>query len=97
MPAYIALCRWTPKGVENIKESPTRLEAAKKAFKAAGGELTAFYMTLGQYDFVVISEFPDDESAAKGILSIAVGGNFKSESLRAFSEAEYKKVIGSLP
>jgi len=97
MPAYIALCQWTQKGIENVKDSPNRLDAAKKAFKAAGGKLTGFYMTLGQYDFVVMSEFPDDESAAKAILSIATGGNFRSESLRAFSEAEYKKIIGALP
>lgn len=97
MPAYITLCHWTQKGIENVKDSPARLELAKKAFKAAGGKLTAFYMTLGRYDFVVISEFPDDESAAKGILSIATAGNFRSESLRAFTEAEYKKIIGALP
>lgn len=97
MPAYITLCSWTQQGIENVKDSPARLETAKKAFKAAGGKLVGFYMTLGQYDFVTVSEFPDDESAAKAILTLATSGNIRSETLRAFPEAEYRKIIGSLP
>ena len=34
MPAYITLCHWTQKGIETVKDSPARLELAKKAFKA---------------------------------------------------------------
>lgn len=97
MPAYITLCHWTQKGIENVKDSPARLELAKKVFKAAGGKLTAFYMTIGRYDFVTISEFPDDEAAAKALLALASSGNIRSETLKAFPEADYRKVIGSLP
>ncbi len=96
MPAYITLCSWTQKGIENVKDSPARLDAAKKAFKAAGGKLVAFYMTLGQYDLVTISEFPDDESAAKALLTLGASGNLRSQTLKAFTEAEYRKVLGSL-
>ena len=96
MPAYITLCHWTQKGIENVKDSPARLDLAKKAFKAAGGKLTAFYMTIGQYDFVTISEFPDDEAAAKALLMLAASGNVRSETLKAFPEAEYRKIVGSL-
>jgi len=97
MPAYIALCQWTQKGIENVKESPSRLDVAKKAFKAAGGELKAFYLTLGRYDFVTICEFPDDATAAKAVLTLASGGSVRTETLKAFTEDEYRKVIGSLP
>jgi uncharacterized protein with GYD domain len=96
MPAYISLCNWTQKGIENVKESPARLEIAKKAFEAAGGKLTAFYMTLGQYDFVTISEFPDDASAAKAVLTLAQSGNIRTATLKAFTESEYKKILGEL-
>ena len=94
MPAYISLCRWTQQGVQNAKDSPARLDAARKAFKAVGGELKEFYLTLGQYDFVTISEFPDDASAAKAVLTLASGGNVRTETLKAFSEAEYRKILG---
>ena len=96
MPAYITLCNWTQKGIENVKDSPARLDVAKKAFQAAGGKMLGFYMTLGQYDFVTISEFPDDESAAKALLTLAAAGSIRSHTLKAFTEAEYRKVLGSL-
>ena len=36
MPTYISLCRYTQQGVQTIKESPARLDAARKAFAADG-------------------------------------------------------------
>jgi hypothetical protein len=52
MPTYIALLHFTQKGVETIKEGPSRLDRAKQAFKAAGGELKAWYLVTGRYDAV---------------------------------------------
>jgi uncharacterized protein with GYD domain len=97
MPTYVNLVRLTQQGVENIKQSPARLETTKKAFKAMGAELKQFYMVLGQYDLVVIGEAPDDETAAK--LSIAIGsqGAIRTETMRAFTEEEYRKIVESLP
>ena len=97
MPTYVALYKFTQDGIKNIKQSPTRLNRAKKAIKAGGGKLKAFYMTMGQYDLVAIAEWPDDETAAKFMLAQNAEGNVTSETLKAFSEAEYKKIIGELP
>jgi uncharacterized protein with GYD domain len=97
MPTYITLLRWTQKGAENIKESPTRLAAAKKAFEAAGGKMTQFYLVMGQYDMVSIAEAPDDETASKMALAVAAAGGVRTETLRAFTEDEYRKIIAALP
>ena len=56
MPHYITLFRYTQKGVENIKQGPSRLDAGKKAIEATGGKLKGFYLTMGQYDAVAIAE-----------------------------------------
>ena len=96
MPTYITLLNWTQQGVQNIKESPSRLEQAKAATAAAGGEMTAFYMTLGQYDMVAVIEAPDDATYAKVMLSIASQGGTRSQTLRAFTEDEYREIIASL-
>ncbi|MBV9158719.1 MAG: GYD domain-containing protein [Acidobacteriaceae bacterium] len=97
MPSYIALIRFTQKGIENIKEGPTRLDAAKKAFEAGGGKVVSFFLTMGQYDAIVITEFPNDESIAKVALAGASQGFIRTESLRAFTEDEYRNIIRSLP
>lgn len=97
MPTYITLFQWTQKGIENLKDSPKRLEKAKEAVKAAGGKMQAFYLTMGQYDGVTISEAPNDEAYAKTMLALASAGSIKTQTLRAFTEEEYRKLISSLP
>lgn len=96
MPHYVSLIRYTQQGIAKIKESPARLDAAKKAAQAAGGKIHAWYLTIGRYDAVLISEFPDDETGVKFTLEIGSLGNVRTETLRAFTEAEYRKIISSL-
>ena len=96
MSTYIILVRWTTQGLQKIKESPSRLEAGKKAFEAAGIKLKAFYMVMGRYDQVSVAEAPDDATMAKALLSLTSQGNLQTETLRAFSEDEYKKIISTL-
>jgi len=97
MATYISLIKYTQQGIENIKEGPNRLDAAKQAFKAMGAEIKEYYLVTGQYDAVVISEAPNDETVAKLALSIGSKGAVRTETFRAFPEAEYRKVIASLP
>jgi uncharacterized protein with GYD domain len=97
MPTYIALVRYTDQGIRNIKESPSRLDAAKNAFKSMGGELKQWYLAMGRYDAVVISEAPDDETAAKLTLAIGAQGSVRTETLRVFTEDEYRRLIAALP
>jgi len=93
---YITLVRYTQQGAAKIKESPARLDAAKKAAEAAGGKITAWYLTMGHHDAVIISEFPNDEALAKFMLTTGSLGNINTQTLKAFTEAEYRKIIGSL-
>ena len=97
MPTYITLISFTQKGVENVKESPARLDAAKELFKSMGAELKSFYLTMGQYDAIIISEGPDDETVAKLALQIGAAGNIRTESFRAFTEDEFRKITTALP
>jgi uncharacterized protein with GYD domain len=93
---YITLIRYTQQGAAKIKESPARLDAAKKAAEAAGGKIHAWYLTMGNFDAVIISEFPNDEASAKFMLSTGSLGNIITQTLKAFTEAEYRKIVASL-
>src|SRR5205085_7035357 len=61
MPTYVTLFRWTQLGIENVKLSPTRLDAARELFRQMGGELKSFHIVMGQYDAIAVAEAPDDE------------------------------------
>ncbi len=96
MARYIMLANWTDQGVKNVKDSPGRLDAAKALAKKMGCEIREFYMTVGAYDMVVTAEGPDDETFAKFALTIAMGGNLRTTTLKAFPEDVYRKIISSL-
>ncbi len=97
MPTYITLVKFTQKGIEDIKHGPDRLKTAKERARSRGGEIKAFYLVLGQYDAVIISEAPNDEAAATGWLSGAAQGFIRTETLRAFTEDEYRKIVAAMP
>ena len=95
MPSYLSLIKWTDQGVRNVKHSPQRLDAYKQAAQAAGGKVVFFYMTMGEYDLVTLTELPNDEVASR--LLLTEQGNIRSTTLKAFTEDEYRKLIASLP
>ena len=97
MPTYISLLRYTQQGISAAKNAPARIDAAKEAYKKAGGEFKAIYLTLGQYDLVAIADMPNDEAVARMALALGGQGNVRSETFRAFSEAEFRKIVASLP
>ena len=93
---YVSLVRYTQQGAAKIKESPARLDKAKKAAEAARGKIHAWYLTMGKYDAVIVSEFPNDEASAKFMLSTGSMGNVSTQTLKAFTETEYRKIVASL-
>ena len=58
MPTYIMLANWTDQGARQVKESPKRVDAAKRSLLDMGGEFKALYMTMGDYDLIVVYEAP---------------------------------------
>jgi uncharacterized protein with GYD domain len=96
MATFIALLKWTPQGLQNVKQSPSRLDAARKGFEAAGVKMKEFYMVTGHYDMIAIFDAPDDTTLAKAILSSTSQGNITSETCRAFTEDEYRRIVGGL-
>lgn len=97
MATYITLIHFTQQGAAEVKDSAKNLEQAKQMFKAMGAEIKEIYMTLGQYDMIAIAEAPDAETIAKLSLGISSQGGVRGETLRAFSEEEFQKIISSLP
>jgi len=97
MPMYVTLIRYTEQGIKTFKDLPSRLEETRKAGETAGAKLVAFYLTMGQYDAVVVTEAPDDETVATLALAAGGRGNVRTETLRAFTEDEAKKLAAAVP
>jgi uncharacterized protein with GYD domain len=97
METYISLVSYTGEGVQHMDESPERLDAARDVVASMGGELTHFFLTMGQYDAVAIMEMPDAETATQAGITISGAGAVRTETLRAFPEDEYRELIAGLP
>lgn len=98
MNTYLIFFAFTAQGITDIKESPARVEAAKEVVRSMGGEMKTFYGILGsEFDTIFIIEAPDDQAVAKMVLSVASGGNVRTETHRLFTEDEYRNMISSLP
>jgi len=96
MTTYIMLAKWTEEGALKVKDSPARLDAAKKALGAMGGEFKSFFMTMGRYDLVAVYEAPDDAVAARFTLMTGRQGFVRTSTLKAFPEAAYREIINSV-
>jgi uncharacterized protein with GYD domain len=96
MTTYIALCNWTDRGAQQVKDSPKRFDAAKKLLRDMGGEIKSFYLTLGDYDLVAVAEAPDDAVMARFLMQLGMLGNVRTHTLKAFPEAAYREIIASL-
>lgn len=97
MPIYVILGKFTQEGVAKIKESPQRLEAARKVVKALGGEMKEFYYTMGQYDFVAIVEGTSNEEAMKSLFIVGSSGAVRTETLVAIPAEKGVEIIKELP
>jgi len=94
MATYISLLNFTDQGIRNIKESPDRYTAFKSMAEKMGVSVKGIYYTVGQYDMVVVTE-GTDEAITATLLKAGSLGNVRSQSLRAFSVDEMKKIISA--
>jgi uncharacterized protein with GYD domain len=96
MATYIALCNWTDRGAQQVKDSPRRFDAAKKLLRDMGGDIKQFYLTMGDFDLVAVAEAPDDAVMARFLMQLGMLGNIRTRTLKAFPEAAYREIIATL-
>jgi uncharacterized protein with GYD domain len=96
MPTFVSLINWTDQGVANFKDTVTRSEDARRAAAAMGGSIKEIYWTIGPYDLVTVSDFPDDATATAFLLAISSQGNLRTTTLRAYGAEEMTQIIAKV-
>jgi uncharacterized protein with GYD domain len=97
MATFILTINWTDQGIRNVKEAPKRSEAAKALARKVGVELKDVYLTSGEHDILVIAEAPLGDHITKFALALGSLGNVRTTTSRAWTEAEWTKLISELP
>jgi len=93
MPTYVVLYKFTDAGAKNVKGTVQRANESRAENERRGFKVHGLYWTQGQYDMVAVVEAPDEQAMLAGLFNIASAGNVRSETLRAFTEAEMGAVI----
>lgn len=97
MPTYISLVNLTEQGIREVKNAPERLRFFDVAAREAGAKLVGFYLVMGQYDYVIITEAPDDRTAARLILGTIAQGSVRTQTMRAFPREEFENIARGMP
>ncbi len=75
---------------------PERLKRFEQVLQEAGGKLVSFYLVMGQYDYIIIAEAPDDQTAARLLLETITKGNLRTQTMRAFPRGEFEQIAHKL-
>ena len=96
MATYIVLTSFTDQGIRNVKDTTKRADAVKELARKFGVTAKEFFWTLGSYDVVAVFEAPDDVSMTALGLGTGKLGNVRTHTLRAFSAADMKNILGKM-
>jgi uncharacterized protein with GYD domain len=91
MPFFLHQASYTPEALARLIANPQdRFEAIRKPVEKLGGKIKDSFFTFGDHDVMLITEMPDNVSAAAIAVAFAGGGavkNLKTTSLLTTAEA----------
>jgi uncharacterized protein with GYD domain len=95
MPIFITQGRFSQQGLKGLVAKPEdRQEPVKQLFESAGGRLINYYMTFGEYDFLIVSEAPDERAMLAVLAAAGAGGGVTDlKTTLAVTTAEAKEAF----
>jgi uncharacterized protein with GYD domain len=97
MATFITTMHFTEQGIKAVRDTCGRAAAFKVTAKKLGVKVTGTYWTLGAFDGLIVFEAPDEETLTAALLHLGSLGNIKTQTARAFGDAEMQKILGLLP
>jgi uncharacterized protein with GYD domain len=96
MAMFVVLGKLTDQGAKNVRNLHQNVKENMARGERLGIKIHGWYLTQGQYDFVVLAEAPDAETMLAQSAGVAGIGNSRSETLRAYTLDEADKVLQKL-
>lgn len=79
MPSYLVQVAYNSDAVAALLKKPhDRSAVVAKVIEKLGGTLKGAWLSFGDYDTIVVADFPDNVSAAAFAMAISAGGSCKS-------------------
>src|SRR5262245_7992481 len=97
MATYVVLVNFTDQGVRHVRQTTERAKGLINAAANLDSKIKGSYLTRGAYDAGFLAEGPDDEALPAFAGSMGALGNIRTQTMRAFSADEMKKILAKLP
>jgi uncharacterized protein with GYD domain len=97
MATYVVLVNFTEQGIRHIKQTTERAKQLVNAAANLGITIKDIYWTMGAYDAVFTADGPDDDTMTALAVSMGAIGNIRTQTMRAFSADEMKRILDKLP
>ena len=96
MHTYIVLMKLTDQGIKMVKDAPDRIEAAINSLQALGGKINGFYATLGEYDYIVCIDAPNEAVVMRFLLGLGAAGDVRTTTMKALAREEFEEIARKL-
>ncbi len=93
MPRYVSLAHWTKQGITDYADTVARCARFTERVERNGGKVLQLVWTVGDYDLVVVTEFPDEETAMAVMLKAGGQGDVRTVTMQAFTSDEMERII----
>jgi uncharacterized protein with GYD domain len=93
MTTYVSLINWTEQGIRDFRDTTHRAADFTKLVESSGGNVREMLWTVGEYDMVCMTEFPDDETGVAALLQVGSLGNVRTKTMRGFDTDEMTEII----
>jgi uncharacterized protein with GYD domain len=94
MAIFAALGNLTEQGLRNLEAMGVRHKRAVEHAEERGAKVLASYALVGQYDFLVILEAADAQTAVRVLSKEAERGNVRYQTMQAIPMEEFAQIIG---
>jgi uncharacterized protein with GYD domain len=97
MPIYITRGRYSSEAMKSLVAKPENREpAVRKHMESMGCKLLAFYVTMGEFDWMTIVDAPSGKDVAAGVAAVAATGSVVgSETVEAFTGSDAMQIFSS--
>ena len=89
MAHYLVQVAYTSEAWANLVKKPqSRMEVVGVAIEKLGGRIEGAWLTFGEYDTIVITQMPDNVSAAALSIAFSAGGALRASKTTPLMTAE---------
>lgn len=93
MPVYVSFLKLTSEGNKDIKKSRERFEMGKKNVEQHGGKILSAHYVVSNGEYIIVTEFPDEDSRAKAMVNTLQRGMVSYEVYKALPVEEFFKIV----